>query len=135
MVLGVYKKLAGRHLERLPRGGVLRVSELQTVESRRCRTAGDTSLGYAYALWGKRREAQAVIEELKERSKRRYISPTIIAFIYAGLGEKNEAFAWLEKAYAGRDFILVLHRVDPSFDPLRPDPRFADLVRRVCKIT
>jgi serine/threonine protein kinase/tetratricopeptide (TPR) repeat protein len=93
------------------------------------------SLGYAYALSGKRREAQAVIEELKKRSKRRYISPTIIAFIYAGLGEKDEAFAWLEKAYAGRDFILVLHRVDPTFDPLRSDPRFADLVRRVGKST
>jgi serine/threonine-protein kinase len=91
------------------------------------------SLGYVYALSGKRREAQSVIEELKERSKRRYISPTIIAFIYAGLGEKDEAFAWLEKAYAGRDFILVFLTVDPTFDPLRSDPRFAELVRRVGK--
>ena len=89
------------------------------------------SLGYAYALAGKKREARAVIEELKERSKRRYISPTIIAFIYGGLGEKDEAFAWLEKSYSGRDFILVLLSVDPSFDPLRSDPRFAELVRRV----
>ncbi|MGH9881380.1 MAG: tetratricopeptide repeat protein, partial [Pyrinomonadaceae bacterium] len=91
------------------------------------------SLGYAYALSGKKREAQAVIEELKERSKRRYISPTIIAFVYAGLGEKDEAFAWLEKAYDGRDFILVFLKVDPTFDPLRSDPRFANLVRRVGK--
>ena len=93
------------------------------------------SLGYAYALWGKKGEARAVIEELKERSKRRYISPTIIAFIYGGLGEKDEAFAWLEKAYNGRDFILVLLNVDPTFDPLRSDPRFVDLMRRVGKIT
>ena len=89
------------------------------------------SLGYAYALSGKRREAQAVIAELQERSTRSYISPTIIAFIYAGLGENDRAFAWLEKAFDGRDFILVLLKADPTFDRLRPDPRFADLVRRV----
>ena len=89
------------------------------------------SLGYAYALSGKKREAQSVIEELKERSKRRYISPTIIAFIYGGMGKKDEAFEWLEKSYNGRDFILVLLRVDPTFDPLRSDARFADLMRQV----
>ncbi|HET8781419.1 MAG TPA: protein kinase [Pyrinomonadaceae bacterium] len=93
------------------------------------------SLGYAYARAGKRREAQTIIEELKERSKRRYISPTIIAFIYGGLGENDEAFALLEKSYNGRDFILVLLKVDPTFDPLRSDPRFTDLMRRVGKIT
>jgi TolB-like protein/tetratricopeptide (TPR) repeat protein len=89
------------------------------------------SLGYVYALSGKRREAQAVIEELEERSKRRYISPTVIAFIHAGLGERDESFARLERAYDGRDFILVLLKVEPLFDRLRPDPRFAELVRRV----
>ena len=89
------------------------------------------SLGYAYALSGKRTEAQNVIEELKERSKRRYVSPTIIAFIYAGLRDKDEAFAWLEKAYSGRDFILVFLKVDPTFDSLRSDARFAELMRRV----
>ena len=80
------------------------------------------SLGYAYALSGKRRKAQAVIDELNERSKRRYISPTIIAFIYAGLGENDQAFALLDKAYGGRDFILIFLKVDPTFDRLRSDP-------------
>jgi serine/threonine-protein kinase len=89
------------------------------------------SLGYAHALSGKRREAQQVIDELKNRAARRYISPTIIAFIYAGLDEKDEAFAWLDKAYDGRDFILVFLKVDPTFDRLRSDPRFAELARRV----
>ena len=98
--------------------------------------AGDSpdelaSLGYAYALSGQRREAQGVIDELKERSERRYISPTIVAFIHAGLGERDEAFAWLDRAYDGRDFILVFLKVDPTFDRLRADPRFAELVRRV----
>jgi eukaryotic-like serine/threonine-protein kinase len=89
------------------------------------------SLAYAYALSGRRREAQALIEDLKERSKRSYISPTMIAFIHAGLGEKDQAFAQLEKAFDGRDFLLVNLRVDPMFDRLRADKRFADLVRRV----
>ena len=89
------------------------------------------SLGYAYALSGKRREAQAVIDELQERSKRRYISPTVIAFIYAGLGEKDQAFALLDKAHSERDGILVLLKVEPMFNSLRSDPRFADLIGRV----
>ncbi|MBA2527804.1 MAG: protein kinase [Pyrinomonadaceae bacterium] len=89
------------------------------------------SLGYAYALSGKRREAQQVIDELQERSKRRYISPTVIAFIYAGLGEKDQAFALLDKAHNERDVILVLLKVEPMFNSLRSDPRFADLTHRV----
>ena len=89
------------------------------------------SLGYAYALSGKSREAHQVIDELKERSKRSYISPTSIAIIYTGLGEKDQAFAWLDKAYDGRDSILVLLKVEPMFDSLRSDPRFLDLMRRV----
>ena len=89
------------------------------------------SLAYAYALAGKRREALQIIEELKERSKRQFISPTVIAVIYGGLGEKDMAFEWLEKAYSGRDFILVLLKIEPMFDPLRDDARFTDLMRRV----
>jgi tetratricopeptide (TPR) repeat protein len=89
------------------------------------------SLGYAYAVSSRTREAQGVIRDLKEQSKRRYISPTIIAFIHAGLGENDKAFAELEKAYELRDFILVFLNVDPTFDRLRSDPRFAKLVSRV----
>jgi len=89
------------------------------------------SLGHAYALSGKRREAQVVLDALKERSRRSYVSPTIIAFIYIGLGEKDQAFAWLDKAYEGRDFILVQLKAEPTFDSLRSDQRFVDLLRRV----
>jgi serine/threonine-protein kinase len=89
------------------------------------------SLACAYALSGKRREARLVLDDLIKRSKRRYISPTVIAFIYVALGEKDEAFRSLEKAFEGRDFILVLLNNDPMFDGLRSDARFADLVRRV----
>lgn len=88
-------------------------------------------LAYAYALSGRRGEALQIIDELKQRSKRSYISPTIIAFIYGGLGEKDLAFELLDKAYEGRDFILVLLKVEPIFDPLRSDPRFSVLLKRV----
>ncbi|MGI8733831.1 MAG: TPR end-of-group domain-containing protein [Pyrinomonadaceae bacterium] len=51
--------------------------------------------------------------------------------MYTGLGEKDQAFAWLDKAYSGRDFILVFLKVEPMFDGLRSDPRFARLLQRV----
>ena len=89
------------------------------------------SLAYAYALAGKRQEALKLLEDLKERSKRSYVSPSLIALIYTGLGEKDQAFAWLDKAYDGRDFFLVYLKAEPTFDTLRSDPRFPDLVQRV----
>jgi serine/threonine protein kinase/TolB-like protein/Flp pilus assembly protein TadD len=89
------------------------------------------SLGYAYALAGKSRDARRILDELKERSKRDYVPPTTLAFIYSGLGDKDEAFAWLEKAYDTRDSILVYIRSEPTYDKLRSDPRFANLMRRV----
>ncbi len=89
------------------------------------------SLGYAYALSGRRQEALQIIDDLKQQSKRSYISPTLIAIVYAGLGEKEQAFEWLDKAYHGQDSILVYLKVEPMFDSLRSDPRYADLLRRV----
>jgi hypothetical protein len=61
---------------------------------------------------------------LKELSKRRYIAPSVIAELYTALGEKELAFVWLDKAYEDHDFILVLLKVEPTFDNLRSDPRF-----------
>ncbi|MBA2731692.1 MAG: protein kinase [Acidobacteria bacterium] len=89
------------------------------------------TLGYAYAVAGKRDEAQKVIVELQEQSKRRYVPPYFIAVVYSGLGEKEQAFEWLEKAYQERHPYLTLLKVEPVFDKLRSDPRFADLIRRV----
>ncbi len=89
------------------------------------------ALGYAYALSGKRQEALQIVDDLKRQSKRSYISPTLIAIVYAGLGEKEQAIEWLDKAYNGQDSNLVYLKVDPMFDSLRSDPRFADLLRRV----
>lgn len=89
------------------------------------------TLGYAYAVSGKRGEAKKLIDELKELSKLRHVPPYWIGVIYAGLGEKDEAFAWLEKAYAERTSWLVWLKVDPMLKSLRSDPRYADLLRRV----
>jgi DNA-binding winged helix-turn-helix (wHTH) protein/TolB-like protein/Tfp pilus assembly protein PilF len=88
-------------------------------------------LAYAYALSGKRQEAQQIIDELKTRAKRNYISPTIIAVIYGALGDNERAFEWLEKAYEAHDFLLVFLKAEPMFDPLRSDPRYNELQQRV----
>jgi serine/threonine protein kinase/Flp pilus assembly protein TadD len=89
------------------------------------------SLGHAYALSGERDKANKVLDEMREMSKRRYVSPYLFAVVYVGLGDKDQAFAWLEKAYQDRSVLLIWLRVEPLFDSLRDDPRFAELLRRV----
>ncbi|MCI0487817.1 MAG: winged helix-turn-helix domain-containing protein [Blastocatellia bacterium] len=89
------------------------------------------ALGHAYAGCGKTREAQKVLDELKEMSKRKYVSSYHIATIYAGLGEKATAFHWLEEAYKERSCFLIRLKIDPLLDGLRSDPRFFDLMQRV----
>ncbi len=59
------------------------------------------------------------------------IDPLNVAYVYAALGEADAAFEWLEKAYERRQMGLTLMRADPRSDPLRSDPRFADLLRRI----
>ena len=88
-------------------------------------------LGNAYAAAGDRKEAEKVINELIESSQRRYVPSYAVAAIYAELGRKDEAFAWLEKAYAERSPTLVDLKVDPTLDALRSDPRYVELLRRV----
>jgi DNA-binding winged helix-turn-helix (wHTH) protein/tetratricopeptide (TPR) repeat protein len=87
-------------------------------------------LGRVYALSGNRNEAVKVLGELKEMSRRRQVSPYYSAEIYASLGEKDQAFALLEEAYNERFRYLVFLKVG-SWDSLRSDPRFTDLLRRV----
>jgi TolB-like protein/DNA-binding winged helix-turn-helix (wHTH) protein/Flp pilus assembly protein TadD len=88
-------------------------------------------IGHMYALSGRRDEAQKLLAQLQEESKRKSVSPYNIAKIYEGLGEKDQAFLWLEKAYAERDSNLTNLKVEPEFDSLRSDSRFADLLRRM----
>jgi serine/threonine-protein kinase len=89
------------------------------------------SLGQAYAVSGNKVEAQRVLAELKDISQRRYVSPYSVAIIYAGLGEKEQAFQWLQKANDERNTELVFLKVDPRLDPLRDDPRFHELLGTV----
>ena len=87
------------------------------------------TLGHIYAVAGKRSEARKILKELKVRSKREYVTTYYIAGMYAGLGEKEQAFEWLEKGYEERE--VALAKVDPWFDPLRSDPRFQSLLCRM----
>jgi serine/threonine-protein kinase len=86
-------------------------------------------LGYAYARAGRRDDALRILAELEELSKKGNISPHERAVIYIGLDDKEQAFAWLRKAYEERFFSLAYLMVDPMYDSLRADPRFADLAR------
>jgi serine/threonine protein kinase/tetratricopeptide (TPR) repeat protein len=89
-------------------------------------------LGYAYAVTGRRAEAQKLLDQLNQLSKQEYVPAVFRAQIYAGLGEKDQAFEWLEKSYEDRSIAnLAEIKVDPQFDPLRSDPRFQDLLRRM----
>ncbi len=107
------------------------IAEYQTARQLTDSTLVFAHLAHAYALSGKRREAGKLLVELKAKSKQRYVSPLEIAMIYAGLGEKDQTFAWLEKGYEGRSDWMAQLRVDPRWDHLRSDPRFQDLLRRV----
>jgi len=88
-------------------------------------------LGYAYAAAGKSAEARKVLEDLKTLSPGRYAFALPIARIHAALGEKDQAFEWLERAYQERAFWLNFIKIEPLLDSLRTDARFTDLLRRV----
>jgi TolB-like protein/DNA-binding winged helix-turn-helix (wHTH) protein/Tfp pilus assembly protein PilF len=89
------------------------------------------SLGHAYAVAGKKSEAEAVLAELMEQSKKQYVSPFYVAIVYAGLRENEKAIDWLEKAYDDRSNAVIFLKVDPDVDGLRSNPRFQALVHRL----
>ena len=88
-------------------------------------------LARTYALAGRRQETMKILNELTRLSEHKHVSPAVIAAIYGALGDKQQAFAWINKAFEMRDFILVLLKVEPMFDPLRNDARFAALAQKV----
>ena len=89
------------------------------------------TLGYVCAKAGQPEEARRILDELTARSTQAYVAPTHFALVYAGLGEADRMFDWLEKAYQEHDVLLLFTLIDPALAPMRADPRFADLLRRV----
>jgi TolB-like protein/DNA-binding winged helix-turn-helix (wHTH) protein len=88
-------------------------------------------VAHAKALAGDKAGARKILGDLEALSRRTYVSPFLFALVYPDLGDKEQAFFWLEKCYQGREHDLVFSRVWPMFDSLRSDPRYQDLMRRV----
>src|SRR5205085_898052 len=89
------------------------------------------SLAHCYAVSGATAEAQALLQELTEMSERRYVSPYALALIHGGLGQKEECFEWLERAYEIHDGWMIYITVDPRWQSLRSDARFSRIVEQV----
>ena len=88
------------------------------------------SLGETFSRWGKKDKAKKILADLIKLSKRRYISPVSMALNYLGLGHKDKAFQWLEKAYRKRDNRMVYLKT-PFFDNLRSDPRYEKILKKM----
>jgi DNA-binding winged helix-turn-helix (wHTH) protein/tetratricopeptide (TPR) repeat protein len=95
------------------------------------KTMTRADVGHVYAVWGKKTEARKILSELIAKSKQSYVSAYDVAVIYAGLGETDQAFAWLDKAIEQRSYWLVWLKLDPRLDSLRADARFSSLLQRV----
>ena len=89
------------------------------------------SLACVYGLAGKKGEALKLIAELNDRAQQHHVSGVLLAHAYLGLGEKDQALTWLERAYEDRDQWMVYTKSAPNFDLLRPEPRFQALLRRM----
>jgi TolB-like protein/Tfp pilus assembly protein PilF len=88
-------------------------------------------IGYTYAMSGDRKGALKIVDKLKELSRQRHVSPPDMVLVYAGLGDKDQTFTWLEAAYEERSQWLIWLKTDPRLDSLRQDPRYADLLWRI----
>jgi pentatricopeptide repeat protein len=85
----------------------------------------------AYARLGKREEAVKLVEQMHEQAKQRYVPAYSFGVAYTGLGDKDQAFQWLERSLQDRAWEITYLKVDASMDGLRSDPRFDDLVKRL----
>jgi tetratricopeptide (TPR) repeat protein len=88
-------------------------------------------LGLVYGLAGRKDDATKVLNELLELNKKRYVTPAALVNVYLGLGDKEQTFFWLEKAFEERSYYITYLNVFPIVDPLRSDPRFDRLLQRV----
>jgi len=89
------------------------------------------SLAWVYGLAGRKHDAQRLIDELNEIARHRYVRPALFVSAYLGIGDKDTALTWMERGIDEQDQELVSPKVDPSLDPLRSEPRFQALMRRM----
>jgi len=88
-------------------------------------------LGDIYAVSGRKDEAMKILDQLKQLSKQRFVFAYSVALVYVGLGDKDQAFQWLEKSFQDREARINRLKVDPLFDSVRSDARYADLIYRI----
>ncbi len=88
-------------------------------------------LGYYYARSGDKGRAEELLQDLRRLSGRRYVSPTAVALIWVGLGEKDRAFEWLDEAHKTKDPLLSWLKIDSVFQPLRSDRRYFQLLKSI----
>ena len=120
--LGTILLLAGRHEE-----GLAEMRRGVSAENPSAMALSD--LGHACAVAGRTEEARKILDHLLRLSSSQYVEATRIALVYLGLGEKNQAISWLEKARERRDVGLLVVRADPRFETLRGEPRYRELLR------
>lgn len=89
------------------------------------------ALGHAFAMAGNTQHTEKVLARLKEIGQHGYVSAFDLAVIYVAMGDKEKAFQWLQKAFEERATFLVYMKWEPRLDPLRSDPRFQHLLRRI----
>jgi DNA-binding SARP family transcriptional activator/TolB-like protein/Tfp pilus assembly protein PilF len=124
--LGLAYQRAGRYRE-----AVEEFRAAERLSGPRAQLTG--ALGLTYATWGKRDEAGACLHRLRQRqSQGSYVTPIAMALLHMGLGERDQAFAWLDRAYLEKAMDLILVKeAAPTFDPLRGDSRFPELLRKM----
>jgi eukaryotic-like serine/threonine-protein kinase len=120
----------GLSYEHLPRHAEA-IREFEQLSAQAPMSLHIAALGHAYAVAGQRGKAEQVLRDLYARADTSYVSPYDFATLYAGLRDRAQTLAWLEKAYTRRVPYLVVLAVDPQFDAFRTDPQFRDLVRRI----
>ena len=125
-----HQRLAGAYLEIGQPGDAVKEAE-KVVKLTGGSPASIASLAQWYAAAGRRREAEDLRNQLLALSERRYVSPYGLALVFIGLGDRDAAFAWLERAYEERSNGVAYLLVASDLDPIRRDPRFEDLLHRV----
>jgi serine/threonine-protein kinase len=123
-ILGLAYEQQGRFEE-----AIAEFSEAKRLDAEQSFTLG--YLGHAYAMLGRRQEARAMIEGLERRAATGYVDPFSVAIVHVGLGETDQAFAWLEKAFRARSESLLFYKDAPILDGLQSDPRFVGLLGRM----